>query len=103
MVCVHKRFNDLTPAAFGDQGVAIGQSPGGTDKRAVKPVAVRGVNQPCLLGGKLPDNFQCNRVKFQNPGIIAQHIFCAVKASRMTGAKDFPTLGLLLVQKPLRV
>ena len=51
-------LDEPAAGAFGDQRVAVGKPLGAADKRAVKPVGVRGHDIPCLLGRVLPYNFQ---------------------------------------------
>jgi len=64
-------FYEATVAAFGDEGVAVGEALDGADQGAVEFVVFDQRGQASFLGGVLPNDFEGERVKFDDAGMVA--------------------------------
>lgn len=59
-------FDKAAIGAFGDEGVAVGQTLYGTDEDTVKFVVFYEGRQPCFVGCVLPDDFEGLRIEFDD-------------------------------------
>jgi hypothetical protein len=72
-------FNQAAIAAFGDEGVAVGEALDGADQSAVEFVVFDQRGQASFLGRVLPNDFEGKGVEFDDAGMVALGVVDALR------------------------